>query len=255
MSELSPGKPAQAKPFATRYGRTITYAINTAIALIIYFSVTQAITVRDLQFIRLSEYFGFAALLNLYVALLISPLYFVFPALPFRGAMLHIRRALGISTFLFAFIHANISFFKLLQGFNGLAFLGDRQTVDIWLGALALFILFLMAGTSFDYFFKKMGKWWGRLHRFVYLAGTIILVHIIAVGSHFTDLSRPLPVVVVSAVFGLLVLQAFRFARLMEKKIKNANVYKVTLSILVFVLLALYFYMLFIAKSVSIHRH
>jgi DMSO/TMAO reductase YedYZ heme-binding membrane subunit len=203
----------------------------------------------------MAELFGFAALLYLYTALLISPLYFVFPKTPFRGVALYLRRAIGISTFIFAFLHAYISFFNLLQGFVGLPFLGDRQIVDMWMTALALLILFLMAATSFDYFFVKMGKWWGRLHRFVYLAGTIILVHIITIGSHFTNLTRTIPIIVMTFVFGLLALQSFRFAVLLEKKTNSKIARRIVLSVCLFVLLAAYFYILFIAKSASIHRH
>ncbi|MBP7831489.1 MAG: ferric reductase-like transmembrane domain-containing protein [Candidatus Pacebacteria bacterium] len=252
---VSVAQAADQKPFFARCGRTIVYILSAIIALSIYLGVTSQISIVDLRNIRIAELFGFAAFGYLYVALLISPFYFVFPNAPLRKPMLHARRAIGISTFLFAFLHVYISFFDLLQGFAGLPFLGDRQILDMWLGAIALFILFLMAATSFDYFFKKMGKWWGRLHRFVYLAGAIIIVHVIAVGSHFTNLSRPIPVAVMTLVFGLLALQSFRFAKLLEKKTGGKNINQIAISILLFLLLAAYFYMLFVAKSASIHRH
>jgi sulfoxide reductase heme-binding subunit YedZ len=240
-------------PFYLRYGRTITCIVSALIAVGILLGISGL--EGDIYNIRLAEFFGFAATLYLYIALLISPFYFVFPKAPFRPVMLHVRRAIGISTFIFAFIHADVAFFHLLRGFDGLPFLTARQTADIWLSAIALFILFLMAGTSFDYFFKKMGKWWGRLHRFVYMAGTIILIHVVAIGSHFTNLSRTIPVIFMTLVFGLLSLQSFRFAKLVERKTGKPQLYRPLLAILIFILLCAYFYILFIAKSASIHRH
>jgi methionine sulfoxide reductase heme-binding subunit len=45
------------------------------------------------------------------------------------------------------------------------------------LGVIALSILALMASTSTRWAMKHMGKWWKRLHRLVYAAGMIALLH------------------------------------------------------------------------------
>lgn len=45
------------------------------------------------------------------------------------------------------------------------------------LGVVGLTILTLMAATSTRWAMKTLGKWWKRLHRLVYVAGAIILLH------------------------------------------------------------------------------
>jgi sulfoxide reductase heme-binding subunit YedZ len=45
------------------------------------------------------------------------------------------------------------------------------------LGVIALVILTAMAATSTRWAMKRMGKWWKRLHRLVYAAGIVGLVH------------------------------------------------------------------------------
>lgn len=45
------------------------------------------------------------------------------------------------------------------------------------LGVIGLIILTAMAATSTRWAMKRLGKWWKRLHRLVYAAGLIILVH------------------------------------------------------------------------------
>ncbi len=45
------------------------------------------------------------------------------------------------------------------------------------LGVIGLAILTLMAATSTRWAMKCLGKWWKRLHRLVYIAGVIALMH------------------------------------------------------------------------------
>jgi sulfoxide reductase heme-binding subunit YedZ len=47
----------------------------------------------------------------------------------------------------------------------------------ILLGLAALIILLVLAATSFRYWQKKLGKGWRSLHRLVYLAAVLVLVH------------------------------------------------------------------------------
>ena len=205
------------KPAYTRYARTLVYAISAIIALVVYGLTVASYPVGDLRYIRLTEAYGFLSAGYLYLALLPSPLYFVFPNLPGKWPYYYMRRAIGISTFVFALLHSSIAFFKLLSGFQGIPFLSHAYRVDLSLSLFALFILFLLAATSFDYAFKKMGPWWGRLHRFVYLAGCIVLVHVMAIGAHFTGADSAVPLVFFTLVYILLVLQSFRLAVLCVK--------------------------------------
>jgi sulfoxide reductase heme-binding subunit YedZ len=45
------------------------------------------------------------------------------------------------------------------------------------LGLAALIILLVLAATSFRYWQRKLGKGWRTLHRLVYLAAILVLVH------------------------------------------------------------------------------
>jgi sulfoxide reductase heme-binding subunit YedZ len=47
----------------------------------------------------------------------------------------------------------------------------------ILLGLAALIILLVLAATSFRYWQRKLGKGWRTLHRLVYLAAILVLVH------------------------------------------------------------------------------
>jgi DMSO/TMAO reductase YedYZ heme-binding membrane subunit len=86
------------------------------------------------------------------------------------------RRQLGIGVFIFAFVH--YSFVRLLPtvaGFFELKF--PYPALFENLGVIALFILFLMFLTSNNASQKKLGKWWKRLHRFVYLTVWLLVFH------------------------------------------------------------------------------
>lgn len=94
-----------------------------------------------------------------------------------RGA-LGARRALGLYAFLFALLH-----FTLFAGVDFGFDLGllTRELVErryIWVGSAALLILAALAVTSFKSWMKRLGKNWKRLHRLVYLAGVLVIVHV-----------------------------------------------------------------------------
>jgi sulfoxide reductase heme-binding subunit YedZ len=91
--------------------------------------------------------------------------------------VLKIRRALGLYAFLFAATHFSI--------FAGLDYGLDWSLLKeeflfrryIWVGLGAFTILIPLAFTSFRYWMKRLGKNWKRLHRLVYLAGILVIVH------------------------------------------------------------------------------
>lgn len=94
----------------------------------------------------------------------------------FRQA-LKVRRALGLYAFLYAAIHLTIFAgldygldWNLLQG----AILEKRFVL---VGLAAFLILLSLAATSFKSSMKRMGKNWKRLHKLVYLAGGLVIVH------------------------------------------------------------------------------
>jgi sulfoxide reductase heme-binding subunit YedZ len=101
------------------------------------------------------------------------------PANTFFGwrQALSIRRALGLYAFGYAFIHFLI-FIGLDYGFDwSLLKLEIVQKPYVWAGSVALIILSLLAITSTNAWKKRLGKGWKWLHRLVYLAAALIIVH------------------------------------------------------------------------------
>jgi DMSO/TMAO reductase YedYZ heme-binding membrane subunit len=166
----------------------------------------------DVRDVRLTELYGFISAAFIYLALLCSPLYEVFPRLALRRGYMHARRALGVLGFCFAAAHAWLGFFRLLGGWAGLSFLTDRLYADVLLSALALVVLFAMAATSFDFAQRRMGRAWIRLHRFLYLAGVLVLLHLATAGSHFITRGWTSSIVAV-LVMALLLLEGLRLDR------------------------------------------
>lgn len=164
----------------------------------------------SLQIIRLEQIYGFVAVALIYLALLISPLTIVFARIPRKREIIHTRRAIGVSGFYFATLHTLIAFFGQLGGFGGIKYLTATYQISLLLGSLALVILLYMALTSFDKIIAGMSyRRWKFTHRFIYLAGLMIIVHLALIGSHFIDVS-PLGVVIYVAIGLLLALEALR---------------------------------------------
>ena len=90
---------------------------------------------------------------------------------------LKFRRMLGLYAFMFATIHMLI-FVGLDYGFNWYFLWQDLSSKRyIWVGLLTLIILTLLAATSFQWWMRRLGKNWKRLHRLVYLAGGLVVLH------------------------------------------------------------------------------
>jgi sulfoxide reductase heme-binding subunit YedZ len=189
--------------------RAPVYTVSIILAVFIYALVVTTYQ-GSLEIIRLEEWYGFTAFVFIYLALLPTPLYAVFPALPGKAVVTRARRAIGISGFLYAVLHSAISFWGLLDGFAGLPFLPESYTINLSATAIALIILFLLAVTSFDVTVLFMGSWWKRLHRFLYGAGVLILFHVVTLGANFTDLGDMLPSIALLFVFLLLLLEVAR---------------------------------------------
>ncbi len=191
---------------------------GVVLSFIIVGSVQLLVPPGSLQTIRIEQFCGFISLVLLYAALLASPLTKVYPQLPFKDVYLHARRAIGVLTFYYAFLHVYISFFGQLGGFSGVAHLNRRFAFSLWLGIFALAVLFIMAVTSLDWAVDTLGfKNWKLLHRLVYLAGLAILIHIILIGPHYSGLGF-LSTLTSVGVVALLWLEAVRILRNIKRK-------------------------------------
>lgn len=144
----------------------------------------------SLQTIRIEQSFGFVSFFLLYTAVLASPFTKVFPKLTINKQYLHARRAIGVLSFYYAFLHVYITFFSQLNGFAGLQYLNGQYSVSLVFGCIALAILAVLTMTSLDIAVKVLHfKNWKLLHRLVYFAGVAILIHVAIIGPHFTTIT------------------------------------------------------------------
>ena len=119
------------------------------------------------------------------------------------GELLHVRRWLGLYAFFYATLHF-LAFVGLDYRFSfGLitqALLEGRREIA---GLIALTILGVLALTSIRGLMVRLGKRWKSLHRLVYLAGALVVLHYV---WNYKEL-RTWPIV---AGVALLVLLALR---------------------------------------------
>lgn len=132
---------------------------------------TNNLTVNPIQ--DLEQRTGFAAVTILILSLSATPLRTVFN---WRQPSKH-RRALGLYAFMYAFLHVSI-YIALDYGFNLNLLLADifekRYTL---VGSIAFTLLLALAITSFNWWMRKLGKNWKRLHKSVYLAAPLVIIH------------------------------------------------------------------------------
>jgi sulfoxide reductase heme-binding subunit YedZ len=88
-----------------------------------------------------------------------------------------LRRPLGLYAAMYAAIHVSI-FVALDFGFDW-ALIGQEIAEKRYLvaGLGAFSILVVLAITSLRWWMKRLGKSWKRLHRLVYLAGGLVVLH------------------------------------------------------------------------------
>ena len=143
--------------------------VPTGVADCLFFS--NRLTVNPIQ--DLEQRLGRIAVYFLVATLAVTPIYTV------TGwrAVLPRRRALGLYTFFYASLHILV-FFGLDYAFN-LSQLIPLLFGKTYLiaGVLAFSLLLPLAVTSFDYFIRRMGRNWKRLHWLIYPAGLVVILH------------------------------------------------------------------------------
>jgi sulfoxide reductase heme-binding subunit YedZ len=141
------------------------------LALLIIYFFTDNLTVNPIQDIE--QRLGRIAVYFLVATLAITPLYTV------TGwkTVLPRRRALGLYTFFYASLHIMV-FLGLDYAFN-LSQIIPLLFGKLYLiaGVLAFSLLLPLAVTSFDYFIRRMGRNWKRLHWLIYPAGLVVVLH------------------------------------------------------------------------------
>jgi len=128
---------------------------------------------------------GRSALYLLFASLYCRPL-FNFLGL---SMFLQIRKTTGLFAFYYALIHFLI-FSALDYQLNFSWILPElEQKPFLQIGLAALVLLIPLAITSNRSIKKSMGKWWGRIHKFVYLIGAMVVIHIALASKG--DIIRP----------------------------------------------------------------
>jgi methionine sulfoxide reductase heme-binding subunit len=129
------------------------------------------LTVNPIQ--EATQQMGRAAILLLVVALAVSPLKMITGIRMFQK----LARPLGLYAFFYALVHLLI-YVGLDYGFDLSLLLPDIVNKQyIYVGIAASLILFALALTSFRWWMKLLGKFWKYLHRLVYLAGLLAVIH------------------------------------------------------------------------------
>lgn len=191
---------------------------NILFSIGIYLWIVVTIPSGILQQIRLQQIYALLAVLYVYLAMLVVPFCSTFKDFSYNVQFLKARRAFVVSAFYFGFLHAYISFFDQLGGLEGLGFLGQTYLIAVSLSFTALIILSVLALTSFDWVVAKMtARKWKLLQGFIYVAGILILIHALMLGTHFQNLSDTIPTIFFVAIAFLSLLEASRLDTVLRK--------------------------------------
>jgi len=133
----------------------------------------------------LNQLTGDIAIIFLLLTLACSPVHTLFD-LPM---VLKLRRPLGLWTFYYASLHF-LSYIGLDYGFNFRLFrLDNISKAYVWVGMFTLLTLSALAFTSRKWWKKQLGKNWKRLHKLVYVAGALAVLHLgLVVKGNLLDL-------------------------------------------------------------------
>jgi sulfoxide reductase heme-binding subunit YedZ len=155
---------------------------------------------------------GWYALVLLILSLACTPLNTFFG---FRW-VLPLRKLFGLYAFLYAGLHFLI-FIGLDYGFD-LALIWEAifEKRYALVGFLAFLILVPLAITSTKGWMRRLGKNWKRLHRWVYLASMLVIVHFVWLVK--SDIRRPL---IYGAVVVLLLVLRTPWVRRMARKFRS----------------------------------
>lgn len=158
-------------PRFTKFQAAVHIGALLPLVLLLFNWSQDNLTFNPIQALELRT--GKYALVLLILALACTPLNTVFG---FRRA-LKVRRALGLYAFIYASIHFMI-FIGLDYQFD-LALLQEAifEKKYALVGFAAGLILLSLAITSTRGWMKRLGRTWTRLHKFVYLAGILVIVH------------------------------------------------------------------------------
>ena len=159
------------KPRFTPLQILVHFAGWLPLGLLLFDFLTDNLTANPIQAIE--QRTGLNAITFLILSLACTPLASVFG----WKELTQRRKALGNYGFLYAALHVT-TFFVLDYGLDLAAAWRDVGTKSfIIIGALAFLLLLPLALTSFNYWMKRLGKNWKRLHRLVYIISPLVVIH------------------------------------------------------------------------------
>lgn len=151
---------------------TVTLGALAPLALLLWGFVRDDLGVDPVN--TINNWTGRAAMIVLFLSLACTPLHTIFG---FRQP-LTVRKSLGLIAFLYAGLHlANYVGYDYAFDFGLILQDAVLDKPYIVAGLLALVILVALAITSTRGWMRRLGRNWKRLHRFVYLAGVLVVLH------------------------------------------------------------------------------
>lgn len=118
---------------------------------------------------------GLGALTLLLVTLAMTPLQRVTG----WGGWIAVRRQVGLWCFTYVVLHL-LAYAVFVLGLDGAQFLIDlRKRPYIFVGALAFVVLLVLAATSNRWSIRKLGRRWKSVHRSIYAALALVLLHML----------------------------------------------------------------------------
>ncbi len=172
--------------------------------------VNQDLTANPAEF--MNRYLGEWAIRILWVALAVTPV----KILTGWKQVLLFRRLIGLFAFFYGVLHVT-SYVAIDQYFDWIAIWDDIiKRIYITIGMSSFLIMTTLAITSSSWMIKRLGgRTWTKLHRGVYLAGTLAVIHFIMMRKGFQI--EPLIYAVILAS-----LLCIRLAPYLEKRKKKS---------------------------------
>ena len=133
------------------------------------------------------------------------------------------KRTFGLQAFYYATVHV-INFFWIDYGFNWkviLRLFGEKWF--LWAGLPAFIILLILAITSLKKLKILLGKKWKPLHRYVYLAGVLVVIHYILsvkAGLSLANANSIKPYIA-AAILTILLIARLPFRRWLALRVKD----------------------------------
>ena len=115
------------------------------------------------------------------IALALTPLRLMFPKVRWLAWLFRRRRALGVAAFGYATLHTVL---YLVDMETLRSVLAEFWALGIWTGWAAFAIFLPLAATSNEFSTRRLAKSWKLLHRTVYAAAALTLIHWIFVQNN-----------------------------------------------------------------------